>query len=87
MIIDTDTRLNAAEKNTILHASPLDYKRLEGRTGGHLNHYLYGMLCSSLALPFLSSCIFSSNAEQHLSMDTTTELYERRSIQTGMELG
>ncbi|KAL2201625.1 hypothetical protein CC79DRAFT_1338648 [Sarocladium strictum] len=44
VIIDTDTRLDTAEKNTILHASPLDYKRLEGRTGGHLNHYLYTLI-------------------------------------------
>jgi hypothetical protein len=44
ILIDTDTRLNATEGNTMLNNCPLYYPSLPGRTGGHLNHYLYGMV-------------------------------------------
>lgn len=43
VIIDTDTRLDDKKENTMLHDCPLDFPSLPGRTGGHLNHYIYGM--------------------------------------------
>ncbi|CAG1960775.1 unnamed protein product [Fusarium graminearum] len=44
ILIDTDTRLNTTEENTILDKRPLHFPTLHGRTGGHLNHYLYAMI-------------------------------------------
>ncbi|KAH6874451.1 hypothetical protein B0T10DRAFT_533000 [Thelonectria olida] len=44
VIIDTDTRLDEAEERTMLHRDPLEYTGLPGRTGGHLNHYLYALI-------------------------------------------
>ncbi|KAL5603721.1 hypothetical protein FOVSG1_006471 [Fusarium oxysporum f. sp. vasinfectum] len=44
ILIDTDTRLDANNENTMLNKCPLHYPTLPGRTGGHLNHYLYAMI-------------------------------------------
>lgn len=44
VLIDTDTRLSANNENTMLNKCPLYYPTLPGRTAGHLNHYLYGMV-------------------------------------------
>lgn len=42
VIVDTDTRLDGKTENTMLNECPLDFTTLPGRTGGHLNHYIYG---------------------------------------------
>ncbi|KAF5022856.1 hypothetical protein F66182_5089 [Fusarium sp. NRRL 66182] len=44
VLIDTDTRLDANKENTMMHNCPLDWSTLPGRTGGHLNHYIYAMI-------------------------------------------
>ncbi|KAK2671214.1 Nucleotide-diphospho-sugar transferase [Fusarium oxysporum f. sp. vasinfectum] len=44
VIVDTDTRLDGKTKNTMLNECPLDFTTLPGRTGGHLNHYIYAMI-------------------------------------------
>ena len=43
VLIDTDTRLDASDENTMLNECPLYYPTIPGRTAGHLNHYLYGI--------------------------------------------
>lgn len=45
VIVDTDTRLDGKTENTMLNECPLDFTTLPGRTGGHLNHYIYGTSC------------------------------------------
>ncbi|XEV06074.1 hypothetical protein FSHL1_011361 [Fusarium sambucinum] len=44
VLIDTDTRLDAKNENTMLNDCPLHYPSLPGRTAGHLNHYIYAMI-------------------------------------------
>ncbi|EXK34834.1 hypothetical protein FOXG_13781 [Fusarium oxysporum f. sp. lycopersici 4287] len=44
VIVDTDTRLDGKTENTMLNECPLDFTTLPGRTGGHLNHYIYAMI-------------------------------------------
>jgi hypothetical protein len=48
VLIDTDTRLDANNENSMLNECPLHYPTLPGRTGGHLNHYLYGIVIDTL---------------------------------------
>lgn len=42
VVIDVDTRVSEENENTLLNPNPFDFSKLGGRTGGHLNHYLYG---------------------------------------------
>ncbi|KAF4987247.1 hypothetical protein FDECE_15518 [Fusarium decemcellulare] len=44
LLLDTDTRLDKMNENTMLHECPLYFPTLPGRTGGHLNHYIYAMI-------------------------------------------
>lgn len=52
VIIDTDTRLNETNENTMLNECPLHYPSLPGRTAGHLNHYIYGTECRTFTLRY-----------------------------------
>lgn len=42
LILDVDTRLDKGP-GAVMNDSALDYKEMKGRTGGIMNHYLYGM--------------------------------------------
>ncbi|CAI6077873.1 hypothetical protein V2G26_021102 [Clonostachys chloroleuca] len=44
VVIDVDTRVSEENENTLLNPNPFDFSKLGGRTGGHLNHYLYALI-------------------------------------------
>lgn len=53
LILDVDTRLDTGA-GTLLNKSPLNPSELTGRSGGMMNHYLYGTLFSPLSFLFLT---------------------------------
>ncbi|KAL6406784.1 hypothetical protein AUP68_09590 [Ilyonectria robusta] len=50
LILDVDTRMEEKDGD-LMNTHPMNYKNMTGRTGGWMNHQLYGMLS-----PTVSGC-------------------------------